>query len=328
MKIFISHSNEDKEIATKLSFLLESMDGSINTFCTSQYASIKPGRDFAKEITEQLDLCEIFIPLITLNYYKSRFCMIELGFAYACLYRSKEQSDYIYPLAVQPVKKAEALAHTPLERLQVCLMNDVQDMRMFIEDLCKSRNISLVAGLNQKIHSFIHDINAISYNNFNLLDNVKILVCKSGDVRGEDHDYLKYSIDADGLGYTVNFRAKPFDNSTSYPDFLSFVFQYIDKIDLYYLVNIYENAKLSVQIDNYTNSISKIDLEIKYSNNNNILHRQTILLNDGVNDIIVPLSEIKSEALMQTSEICFVIKPSAYIEDEGMFQIRNFSIIL
>lgn len=35
---------------------------------------------------------------------------------------------------------------------------------------------------------------------------------------------------------------------------------------------------------------------------------------------------MQSDALKQISEICFVIKPSSYIEDEGMFQIGKLNI--
>ena len=51
-----------------------------------------------------------------------------------------------------------------------------------------------------------------------------------------------------------------------------------------------------------------------------------ITLTEGKNNVTIPLSEIKREALSRVSEICFVIKPSAYVEDEGMFQIIGLEI--
>lgn len=328
MKIFISHSSKDEILANTLSSFLESIDNCIEVFCSSQIGSIKVGQDFVNVITKELNQCNAFIPLLSTNYYESRFCMIELGFSYSCLCSKPTDSegDYLYPLAVTPIKKAEALSNTPLARLQTCSINDVNDMRAFIEALCADKNIPCVSGLNKRIHSFVYDVNQIIFKNYDILSNSKIYLCKSENVVGEDRDYLDYSLNIDGCGYTVNFRAKPFEHSTMYADFLSFVFKYMDKIDLYNLVNIHENAKLSVKINNYTNSISKINLEIKYSDNNNILHRQTVLLSEGINNIDIELKSIKSEALKRVSEICFVITPSAYIEDEGMFQIKDFKI--
>lgn len=328
MKIFISHSSKDESLANTLSSFLESINNCIEVFCSSQIGSIKVGRDFVHEITKELNQCNVFIPLLSTNYYESRFCMIELGFSYSCLCNktTNSEGDYLYPLAVTPIKKEEALANTPLARLQTCSINDVDDMRAFIETICEGKNIPCVSGLNKRIHSFVYDVNRILFKSFDIISNSKIFLCKSGNVVGEDRDYLDYSLNIDGCGYTVNFRAKPFEHSTMYADFLSFVFKYIDKIDLYNLLNVYENAKLSVEINNYTNSIRKIDLEIKYSDNNNILHKQTFLLTEGINSIDIELKSIRSEALKRVSEICFVITPSAYIEDEGMFQIKNLRI--
>ena len=153
------------------------------------------------------------------------------------------------------------------------------------------------------------------------------MVCKSQNIQGEDGDYLQYSVMTDKLGYTINFRAKPFNNSSGYPEFLSFVYQYVDKIDLYELSLLFENSFIQVYVNNYTNSINKIDIEIKHSDNNLILTRQTIRLKDGENKITLPLGEIKKEALKNVSEICFVIKPSAYIEDEGMLQIYGLEVV-
>lgn len=327
MEIFISHSSKDKKIADILSKFLESVDYNIHAFYTSRTGSIKSGSDYVKEIIKKLSECDIFIPLITSNYYESRFCMTELGFALANSYLSKKLgTDYIFPLAVPPIKNSKALEHTPLEHLQVHTINKEEGIQAYINDICESKNITFSSGLNRKIHDFVNEANRIIFNSSEVLDSAKILLCKSGNVSGEDHDYLKYSVNMDGNGYTVNFRARPFDNSTKYPDFLSTVFQYIDKINLYDIVKIYDKTKLCFQINNYTNSISKIDIEIKYSDNIRILHRQTIDLGGGINNIVIPLNNLKSEALKQISEICFVIKSSAFLEDEGMFQIKDFSV--
>lgn len=329
MKVFISHSEQDKNIAICLASFFESINHSIDVFCTSEKGSIKSGSDFVKTITKELKDCNVFIPLLSNNYYRSRFCMVELGFAYSYLSDRSDESedDYIYPLAVLPIKKAEALKNTPLDRLQVSYINDVEEMKNYVDAICKNRGITCGSGMNKKLHSFIRSINGLIFSDFDIMGSAKILLCKAGNVSGEDQDYLNCSIDGSGNGYIINFKAKPFENSTIYADFLSVVFQYVDKINLYDMVNTYESTKLRFEIYNYTNSISKINIEIKYSNNNNILDRQTVALGSGVNSIVIPFKGMKREALKQISEICFVIKPSFYIEDEGMFQIGNLEMI-
>lgn len=111
------------------------------------------------------------------------------------------------------------------------------------------------------------------------------------------------------LGYTVNFRAKPFGNNYDYPEFLSSIYQYVDKVDLYELSLPFENSFIQVYVNNYTNSISKIDIEIKHSDNNLILTRQTVHLKEGENKITLPLGEIKKEALKTSREFVLSLNP-------------------
>lgn len=329
MEIFVSHSSQDAQLATSLSTFLESIDHRINVFCSSQIGSIKTGRDYVNEITRKLNECNIFIPLLTSNYYQSHFCMIELGFAYSCLSHriDENEGDYIYPLAVLPIKKAEALINTPLSRLQVCSINDEANMCAYVKDICENGHIECPSGFNEKIHKFINcSVNKITFGNFGLTLNARILPCKAANVPGEDNDYLAYSVNADGSGYTVDFKAKPFKNSNVYPDFLSLVFQYVDKMNLYDMANLYENAKLEFQINNDRNSLRKIDIEVKHGDSNLVFYRQETSLGVGINNIIIPFQKLKYKALKDVSELCFVIKPSAYIEDEGRFQINYLKI--
>lgn len=327
MKIFISHSSKDKNIANSLSDFLESIAPSVEVFCSSQIGSIKVGQDFVKTITEALNDCDVFVPLLSPNYYSSRFCMIELGFAYSVLVHNCPDGDsYIFPVAVPPVKKGEALMGTPLAQLQVSSIHDVEDLRVYLEAIFENSNMALKSGINRRINEYVCVIKKYIFEKYDIDGRAQQLVCKSQNVPGEDSDYLRYSVIPNENGYTVNFRAKPFISSTVYPDFLSFIYQFVDKIDLYEPAILFEDSCLKVCINNFTNSINKIDIEIKYSDNNLILHRRTVTLTEGENKVLIPLSEIKREALKHVSEICFVIKPSAYVEDEGMLQVYGLEI--
>lgn len=328
MKIFISHSSKDGDIATTFANFLESVVPSVEVFCSSQIGSIKGGDDFVKSITKALNNCDAFIPLISPNYYASRFCMIELGFAYSILVQNYSDGHrYIFPVALPPLRKGEALMGTPLAQIQVSYIHGDEDLRSYLEAIFEETTLVLRSGLNRKIHEFVYHVKKLLFEFYDVNSSAQHLVCKSQNVPGEDGDYLQYSVMPGKNGYTINFRAKPFDISPVYPDFLSFVYQYVDKINLYEPATLFENSLIKVHINNYTNSISKIDIEIKYSDNNLILSRRTINLRDGENEITIPLGEIKREALKYVSEICFVIKPSAYIEEEGMIQIYGLEVI-
>lgn len=327
MKIFISHSSKDKGIANAMSNFLEGIEPSVEVFCSSQIGSIKVGQNFVKAITTALNNCDAFIPLLSPNYYTSRFCMVELGFAYSVLVQNYSDGEsYIFPVAIPPIQKGDALAGTPLAQLQVLPIHNVDDLRAYLESVFEKSNLVLKSGINRKINEFVYEVKKYIFEKYDVNDCAQQLVCKSQNVPGEDGDYLKYSVMPNANGYTVNFRAKPFESSTIYPDFLSFVYQYVDKVDLYESAILFENSCLKVCINNFTNSITKIDIEIKHSDNNLILTRRTIALTEGENKVTIPLREIKHEALKTVSEICFVIKPSAYIEDEGMFQVYGLEI--
>lgn len=326
MKIFISHANKDEKLALALAAFLESIDASVEVFCTSQAGSIKVGRDYVSSITKELNMCDAFIPLLSPNYYESRFCMIELGFAYAILFsKYDDEYNYIFPLATYPIKKAEALINTPLAQLQVASIIDIEDIRSYVESLIDEKNIKFGSGLNKKINAFVHDIKKCVFERIDVMAKAKVMVCKSAEAPGEDSDYMKYSIMPEQNGYTINFKAKP-TGTNSYPNFLSFVIKYVDKLNLYETANYFENSKLKICINNDTNSIRRIDIQIKYSDNNNILNSYSTILYDGINNIAIPLQEIKSEALKNVSEICFVIKPSSYIEAEGMMQVFDIRV--
>lgn len=328
MKIFISHSSKDKSIALAFSQFLESIDTTVQVFCSSDTGSIRAGSNFANEISKALNNCDVFIPLISSNYYNSRFCMIELGFAYAILFREQcvRECNYIFPVAIPPVHNGSALYGTPLSFLQVVSIHNANELRQLLDGIYYASNQYLKSGINGKINEFVETIKSCIFNSECVHTRSFQLVCKSQNVPGEDGDYLSFSKLPDGSGYEVVFNAKPFGGDGVYPEFLSFVYKYVDKLDLLTTENLFRNPRLKFTIDNTTSSLSKIDVEIKHSDNNAILWRQTYLLSNGLNNIQIPLTQMKSEALRQVSEICFVLKPSAYVKDKGIIRIHDFCV--
>lgn len=327
MKIFISHASKDGDIATVFSNFLECIDPMVQVFCSSQIGSIRAGSNFAYEITKQLDNCDVFIPLISSNYYDSRFCMVELGFAYAILFRDHGiEDDYIFPVAIPPVKNAEALSKTPLEKLQVASIHSVEEMRVLLESILTGSDIPLKSGFNTRIIDFVQIAKGFMFDQRSIETQAQHLVCKSQNVPGEDSDYLSHRGIMGHNGHEITYRVKPFGDRGIDPEFLSFVYQYPDKLNLLNVLNLFGSAYLQVTLDNVTNSLSKIDIEIKHSDNNLILNRRTVTLQNGINVVRIPLGEIRSNALERISEICFVLKPSAYINDTGTLQIYDFRI--
>jgi len=136
MQIFISHSVRDQEIAINLSSFLESLSSDIEVFCSSDSGAIPVGNDFIQAIVTQLRKCDAFLPLISGNYFNSKFCMIELGFAYSQLQirNDEKKQQYIYPLYIPPLR-TNALSGTPLGNIEAASIYDMKIYRIILENI-------------------------------------------------------------------------------------------------------------------------------------------------------------------------------------------------
>ncbi|MDR1700383.1 MAG: toll/interleukin-1 receptor domain-containing protein, partial [Lachnoclostridium sp.] len=160
MKIFISHSSKNGELAKTFASFLGSLDSRIEVTCTSKFGTVKSAQDFKKEIENELKECDIFIPLFSNSYYLSKYSMIELGFAYArCCYEDKEIS--IIPFSIPPLKVSEALNKTPLNDLQVISIENREAIFHFANEIIRDR----LKGdfTNDKIDKFIKHVNTLIY---------------------------------------------------------------------------------------------------------------------------------------------------------------------
>jgi len=80
LKIFISYSKHDKEIAGQLKKYFEEC-GKIECFVA--HDDVAPGTSWEQEILKELESSDFFMPLQTENLEKSYWCQQEAGFALA-----------------------------------------------------------------------------------------------------------------------------------------------------------------------------------------------------------------------------------------------------
>ena len=122
MKVFISHSSEDKELVMLFVNLLTQgfhIDNN-EIFCTSMDNSLRIGEDFIKSIKEELHDSEIVIFIITPNYIASKFCIMEMGAAWAF-------KNNIVPIIVPPLDFS-VLNDTPMKSIQALILNDGEEL--------------------------------------------------------------------------------------------------------------------------------------------------------------------------------------------------------
>lgn len=101
--IFISHAEKDVKLIKELVDLLENGIGvpEEEIFCTSLPGyGIPTGSNFVTYIKEQIQNPKYVIIVITKNYFASKFCLSELGAAWAL-------SHKIFPIIVDPIEYSD-----------------------------------------------------------------------------------------------------------------------------------------------------------------------------------------------------------------------------
>lgn len=328
MRIFISHATKNKDIVLKFAELLENISSDIEVFCSSKSNSIKVGKNFIPTIFKELSESDVFLPVISREYYMSRFCMIELGVAYSYLYNKydKQGEEYIFPFALYPLKKGDALSGTPMASIQTGDLSEEKDIRSFLECLSLEKGLMIGSGINRKLHEFKFEIDECLLKEQKIIDMARINTYFDDSIDFiHREDIANCSVTGEGI--VVNYNMNPYEKEVfKRPNFVSVVLGYVDKLNVNRYLDFNYEAEFRFILTNFTNSLKKIFVEFKYSDNNRILETFPFSLEYGKNEINIPLSKMKSKALSNISEICFVIHPDDVIEEEGMFKISELRI--
>lgn len=319
MKVFVSHSSKDAELAKALSFFLKNLNMDIDVFCTSILGVINQGEDFVQCIENGLQNSDVFIPLISKNYIESKYCLIELGYAYSKSI-SHKKNYYILPFCVPPITRSEALLGTPMAHLQTSALNDKDDMENFLRILIKSSLIPELAIMNGDVFAFVNKVNNIVMKSENILDNAIILpICSD-----YNNPNAIQHIQEDNK-HIVNFNL--FANGTrKRPEFISLVFKFPGTFNFYNFLQSNVEIKFLCEIYSYTDSLTDIDVEFKYHEPSQMLKSYKFKIKEGINNVEIAIKDMNIEGLKHISEICFVCRDEYIIEEEGMFSIKNIQV--
>lgn len=130
-KIFISHAAKDKEIAD---LFVDLMQTGLNVpsediFCTSlEGLGIPVGSNFIEYIRNQIISPEVVISFLSPNYFKSQFCLCELGATWAMTHN-------FIPILVPPASYTDL--NGVLIGVQVMTINKKYDLSEFQEAITK-----------------------------------------------------------------------------------------------------------------------------------------------------------------------------------------------
>jgi len=140
--IFISHAEEDAGFAEALVKLIENGIGvdPNEIFLTSKDGyGVAVGKDFVDSILKEIEAASIVILILSKNYFKSDFCICEMGIA---RYKNSiNPLNLLYPLLVPPLTYAELpiiLKHIISYPIVSANFND---LRSSIKDITKGHNI-------------------------------------------------------------------------------------------------------------------------------------------------------------------------------------------
>lgn len=101
--VFVSHATKDKDLVAAVVDLIEDGVGvpESEIFCSSLDGyGIPTGENFIQHIKSQIDEPSVVILLLTPSYFKSNFCLCEMGAAWV-------KSHKIFPILVPPLTYAD-----------------------------------------------------------------------------------------------------------------------------------------------------------------------------------------------------------------------------
>ena len=134
-KIFISHSEKDKELVKMLEELLMLGIGFTREqiFCTSDPGCLETGRAYSDEIKNEMKEAKLVIAVITDNYLNSKSCVMELGAGWLL----SDQKEF-FPMLVSPVTFLQ-VENSLLKGYQLSCMD--RNGLAGLYDLCMERNL-------------------------------------------------------------------------------------------------------------------------------------------------------------------------------------------
>lgn len=304
MKIFISHSSEDKELVLMFVDLLTQgfhIDKN-EIFCTSLDNSLRVGEDFIKSIKEELHDSEIVIFLITSNYISSKFCIMEMGAAWA-------YKNNIVPIIVPPLD-FNVLNETPMKTIQALILNNAEELfnKLYSHKLVEKQIIPRLNFIQEhelfdKIKNFTNEVKSYVIKNYGFNFKEAKIICA---VQNGNPNAVK--IESNDI---VHKMYCDFRTTNLYPipsNFIGCVYQFVPHKDW---SNITSNSIFCCKCRSKDESIQKVIIEFKCGDNLYKFYEQIFDINKNYKEIRIPITYdvMPKKHLKDISEICFIIKP-------------------
>ena len=161
-RVFISYSTRNQELAECfIEFIRLGMGvPKSDIFCTAFPEALPTGENFIEKIRTELESCDAVISLITEEYMRSTFCIVEMGIAWG-------MRKCYFPLLFVPY---ERLNSTPLCGVQMRCLDSREDISTVYDELFESHVIKgrQTAEFNRRLPAFIERMSGLKQGDYRI----------------------------------------------------------------------------------------------------------------------------------------------------------------
>lgn len=322
MKVFISHSSKDNDLALALRELILKNGNDITVFSADN--SFLIGKDFSEQISKYMSDSNIVIVLLSDNYVSSKYCLIELGAICAYMYMRNIE---LFPFCIYPMRPHNALMGTPLVNIQCGDFRDPSSINYLLKWINPGCSVSKndIYQFLYKTWEYVCSQNII----YSQIENIHVYAYGEGLVVKNWNDFVSCQKNDSEKEIEVAYNLNPYGlENQKKPDFISLVLKYNSSLDLSPFARFGNEAKMVFKLVNFTDSIHRISVEIKRFPGEIISKPFEFELNRGEKRCEIPLNSFWSGQLKEIDEICFVLKPEDLFEDEGVFIVKDIEILV
>lgn len=325
MRIFISHASQNEWVATQVTTLIREQINpkAEEVFCSSE-ACIGSGENYKEAIYRSLKNADVFVAILSHEYWKSKYCVFELGAAYERYRYDSYKKVTIQPLLLPPLEKGMALANTPLVEMQVVSLTKADELMLFFQKLLDPDGpygidtyepyiSELASNVRERLllqKSLTRDMEANAY--YDELPRANIVRDRVVRCQTLEDDVFLFEFRLSQLEYE--------------PGFASVALQYYDLRDLREYLAFDSDAKFCATISNSGGVLRAITVEFKVGREHMLFRAFDFKLVEGTNLISVPLSKMNYRDLEEIKEICFVVHPKSMNALDGEIYISDVGV--
>lgn len=320
-KVFISHSSKNAWLLVEFMYLIKSANPDVIIFCSADESAIEIADEFKKVIYKSLRTSDIFVAIVSEEYWKSKYCIFELGAAYERYCDNEVNSAKIVPLLLPPLNKGQALANTPLVEMQIADLTNEASVAMFLKHFTDDE--STIRNLNVAIGKFCTYVKKHILEQTSLYDGVNAgaFFDERGKLKVQRNRIVRCRRDGDAYEFTFNLSLLDYDD----PSFASVALMYQEDKNMRDYLKFDKDASFCFTVDNRNRVLNDLTVEFKSSSYNRTYFKKTELTADE-NEVRIPLAEMNYEPLERISEICFVIHPSEMNGLDGEVVFSNIRV--